>query len=111
MGRKEHLRQVMGNLLFQIHNHPIYQKVLEETMPFFTDKFKSKNRASVSEEFALSLNLGLHSLYNGGVTTATTAGGYYRCLKKHENWRCDISKDDYIDGSVDSRLQIAKVLH
>ena len=43
-------------------------------MPFFTDKFKSKNGASVSEEFALSLNLGLHSLYNGGVTTATTAG-------------------------------------
>ena len=42
----------MGNLLFQNKNHPVYHK-FKKTMPFVIDKFKSKNGASVSEEFRL----------------------------------------------------------
>ena len=54
------------------------------------------------------LNLGLHSLRAGGATTAARAGVNDRCLKRHGRWRCGISKDGYIDDSIDSRLQISK---
>ena len=57
------------------------------------------------------LNLGLHSLRAGGATTAARAGVNDRCLKRHGRWRCDISKDGYIDDSIDSRLQISKTLN
>ena len=56
------------------------------------------------------LNLGLHSLRAGGATTAARAGVNDR-LKRHGRWRCDISKDGYIDDSIDSRLQISKTLN
>ena len=57
------------------------------------------------------LNLGLHSLRVGGATSAARAGVNERCLKRHGRWRRDISKDGYIEDSVESRLLISKMLH
>ena len=42
----------MGKYYFKIKIIP-FIIILEETMPFVIDKFKYKNEASVSEEFAL----------------------------------------------------------
>ena len=57
------------------------------------------------------LNLGLHSLCVGMATSAARAGVNERCLKRHGRWRREISKDGYIEDSVESRLHISKMLH
>ncbi|MCG8033524.1 MAG: tyrosine-type recombinase/integrase [Candidatus Thiodiazotropha taylori] len=57
-----------------------------------------------------SLNLGLHSLRAGGATAAARAGVNERCLKRHGRWRSDISKDGYIEDSLESRLEISRKL-
>lgn len=57
-----------------------------------------------------NLNLGLHSLRAGGVTTAANAGINDRCLKRHGRWKSDSSKDGYIEDSFESRIEITKTL-
>lgn len=58
-----------------------------------------------------NLNLGLHSLRAGGATTAARAGVNDRCLKRHGRWRCDASKDGYIEDTTESKLKISQLLH
>ena len=49
---------------------------------------------------APGLNLGVHSLRAGGVTTAANANVNDRCLKRHGRWKVDPRKDGYIQDSV-----------
>ena len=60
---------------------------------------------------APGLNLGVHSLRAGGVTTAANANVNDRCLKRHGRWKVDSSKDGYIQDSVQKRLKITESLH
>ena len=59
----------------------------------------------------LNLNLGVHSLRAGGVTTAANANVSDRCLKRHGRWKEDSSKDSYIQDSVQKRLKITESLN
>ena len=60
---------------------------------------------------APGLNLGVHSLRAGGVTTAANANVSDRCLKRHGRWKVDSSKDGYIQDSVQKRLKITESLN
>lgn len=60
---------------------------------------------------APDLNLGIHSLRASGATTAANAPGVSdRCLKRHGRWKTDLSKDGYIDDSIEKRLSVTKKL-
>ena len=59
---------------------------------------------------APNLNIGVHSLRSGGASTAANADVNDRCLKRHGRWKADVSKDGYIEDSVQKRLKITEAL-
>ena len=61
---------------------------------------------------APNLNLGLHSLRAGGVSSvAASATVTERCLKRHGRWKADLSKDGYNQDPIQKRLKITEALH
>ena len=76
-------------------NKPLSYTRAKECLVGKLKKCKSKNRPGIA----------------GGATSAARAGVNERCLKRHVRWRRDISKDGYIEDSVESRLHISKMLH
>ena len=58
---------------------------------------------------APDLNLGTHSLRASGATMAAKAeeGGYTneRCLLRHGRWKSSLSKDGYINDSVEKKVK------
>lgn len=54
------------------------------------------------------VNLGLHSLRAGGTTCAANQNVNERLIKRHGRWKGDLSKDGYIDDSLDKRLQVSR---
>lgn len=62
---------------------------------------------------APELNLGTHSLRASGATMAANAAGNdvnERCLLRHGRWKSSISKNGYINDSLDKRLSVTKKL-
>lgn len=62
---------------------------------------------------APELNLGTHSLRASGATMAANAEGNdvnERCLLRHGRWKSSISKNGYINDSLDKRLSVTKKL-
>lgn len=58
------------------------------------------------------LNLGVHSLRAGGASSAAASATVSeRCLKRHGRWKADLSKDGYIQDSIQKRLKITEALH
>ncbi|MEW8546456.1 MAG: tyrosine-type recombinase/integrase [Candidatus Thiodiazotropha sp.] len=62
---------------------------------------------------APNLNLGTHSLRASGATVVANAdsdGLNERCLMRHGRWKSVISKNGYIDDSLEKRLNVTKKL-
>lgn len=63
---------------------------------------------------APDLNLGTHSLRASGATMAANSeeGGDVneRCLLRHGRWKSSLSKDGYVNDSVEKRLRVTKKL-
>lgn len=62
---------------------------------------------------APDLNLGTHSLRASGVTVAANAEDgdvNERCLLRHGRWKSSLSKDSYVNDSVEKRLKVTKKL-
>ena len=63
---------------------------------------------------APDLNLETHSLRASGATMVANAeeGGEIneRCLLRHVRWKSSLSKDGYINDSVEKRLKVTKKL-
>ena len=72
----------------------------------------------VSELFKLKLSelgypaakYGLHSLCAGGATAAVNARVPDRLFKRHGRWKSEITKDGYVNDSVQTRLSVSKQL-
>lgn len=56
------------------------------------------------------LDIGLHSLRSGGVSTAANNDVSERCLKRHGRWKTDFAKDSYIDDNLCKRLKVSQSL-
>ena len=58
------------------------------------------------------LNLGLHSMRNGGATTVANASEHVsdRYWKRHGRWKSDTSKDGHVVDSLEKRLNVLKHL-
>ncbi|XP_053373596.1 uncharacterized protein LOC123527851 isoform X1 [Mercenaria mercenaria] len=81
----------------------------------YKDKKISYTRAreciiKLFKEVAPDLNIGLHSLRSGGVSTAANNNVNDRCLKRHGRWKTDFAKDMYVSDSVENRLKISQCL-
>ena len=63
---------------------------------------------------ALGLNLGTHSLRTSGATMVANAEEgddiNESCLLRHGRWKSSLSKDCYINDSVEKRLSVTKKL-
>ena len=62
---------------------------------------------------APDLNLGTHSLSASGATMVANAEDgniNERCLLRHGRWKSSVSKDGYINDSVEKRLKVTKKL-
>lgn len=62
---------------------------------------------------APNLNLGTHSLRASGATMVANAdsdGLNERCLMRHGRWKSSVSKNGYIDDSIEKRLAVTKKL-
>ena len=63
---------------------------------------------------APNLNLGTHSLRASGASMVANAAENddinERCLLRHGRWKCTLSKDGYINDSVEKRLSVTKKL-
>lgn len=62
---------------------------------------------------APNLNLGTHSLRASGATMVANAdsdGLNERCLMRHGRWKSTVSKNGYIDDSIEKRLVVTKKL-
>ncbi|KAK3086232.1 hypothetical protein FSP39_015566 [Pinctada imbricata] len=58
-----------------------------------------------------NMNLGLHSLRSGGATAAVAGRASERCIMRHGRWKCEGSKDRYVQDSVKSRLSVSASLN
>lgn len=81
----------------------------------FKNKCLSYTRArecivSRLKEIDSTLNIGLHSLRAGGATAAAGCGVNERCLMRHGRWKCVVSKNGYVEDSIDKRLEISRAL-
>ena len=81
----------------------------------FKDKQLSYTRAkecvvSLFKSVDQNLNVALHSLRSGGVSTAANKDINDRCLKRHGRWKTDFAKDGYIDDSTSKRLKVSQSL-
>ena len=81
----------------------------------FKDKKLSYTRAkecivSLFKSVDQNLNVGLHSLRSGGVSTAANNEINDRCLKRHGRWKTDFAKDGYIDDNQHKRLKVSQSL-
>ena len=63
---------------------------------------------------APNLNLGTHSLRASGVSMVANAEDNddinERCLMRHGRWKSTLSKDGYVNDSVEKRLSVTKKL-
>ena len=57
-----------------------------------------------------NLNVGLHSLRSGGVSTAANNEVNDRCLKRHGRWKTNFAKDGYFDDNQHKRLKVSQSL-
>ena len=56
------------------------------------------------------LDIGLHSLRSGGVSTAANNDVSERCLIRHGKWKNDFATDSYIDDNLCKRLKVSQSL-
>lgn len=56
------------------------------------------------------INLGLHSLRSGGASMAARSSVNERCWKRHGRWKGDVSKDGYVEDTIEHRLEVTKKL-
>lgn len=73
----------------------------------------SSTRQSVTKRLGVvagNLNVGLHSLRAGGATAAARSSVNERCWKRHGRWRSDVSKDGYVEDSLEARLKVTQRL-
>lgn len=54
---------------------------------------------------------GVHSLKKGGATAAVEAGISGEKLDRHAGWRCDKSKNSYVQYSIDDRLSVSRAIN
>ena len=63
-----------------------------------------------SVERNLNLNLGLHSERSGDASGTACSDVNKRCIKRHGQWKSDVSKDGYISDTFEKRLSVPKGL-
>ena len=54
--------------------------------------------------------VGMHSFRSGGATTAAKARVPGRLLQRHGRWKCEASKNMYIEESLEQRLEVSAAL-
>ncbi|KAJ8316657.1 hypothetical protein KUTeg_005792 [Tegillarca granosa] len=63
------------------------------------------------KEVCGNLNIGLHSMRASWASMVARSHVNERCWKRHGRWRSDISKDSYIEDSIEKRLEVTREIH
>lgn len=63
------------------------------------------------KEICGDANIGLHSLRASGATAVARTSVNERCWKRHGRWKSDMSKDGYVEDTLDNRLNVTKSLN